>query len=855
MADRHWVLGTGNWSDTGHWSASSGGASGASVPTSSDNAIFDSNSGGGTATVNAGATRECLGLTMTGFTGAFTVTEDLNVYDNVVLGATMGAITGINSINMKATSGAHTFTSNGKTMTCNVDIGPSTGTSTFTLVDNLSCDLLQILALEGVIVDANDKNVTCSRLRQAATGGASPGILLMGNGTWTLTGTGDLIDQFDSSLTVTKEGSSIVVSDTSSTAKDYELGGHSWPEITLPVSTAVHTFYDGGNLDSLTAPAGTQIKFESLKTFGLGDLVTTGNAGSHVSISSTTGGSQHILNTTAGENIEVDYLTIQDSDARGNFWFAGDHSTDSGNNDGWIFNSLESYLWSSEKRNVAQSLLVSWKKHSTLGSRTFTIGVSLIGGNDAIGINPGAIGSPGNYQYFDESDNVLSLAWEHGLHMPTGGLSQGLAEGILENTDGRFLPHYMGGNSELFTSILPRRPFIINAGFEFEGTDRTIPQFTGIFTRQPEVDRRSSRLRWMGSDYTDFFYNRFLDQSIMFTSQRTDTVMENLLQDDLGLSTAQYELDTGINIIPFGLFERGTRYSHIFNQLAEAENGHFYQDEEGIFRFENRQHWDSGVHTSVSTILYTAQVLEAEAPDEDHIINVVEIRAKSRGKQPEQTIFKLNTFDSIELPTGNTEKFVDFEDPVLSVTTPTSSGLTSFFKVNTLADGTGTDVSSSVTISNITTFAKSTKITFNNSSSNQVFITELVITGRPAKIEKDIYVRDQDDSSVTAFEERLLSLENDYIQNADWAQSYAGMILQDYAEPENLQKITIRAIPQVKLGDLVSWQGRHWRVFNKKLSLMASEGFVQELTLLQRQITTYFRIGISTIGGSDKIAP
>jgi fibronectin-binding autotransporter adhesin len=44
MADRYWVGGTGSWNSTSKWSATSGGASGASVPTASDNAIFDANS-------------------------------------------------------------------------------------------------------------------------------------------------------------------------------------------------------------------------------------------------------------------------------------------------------------------------------------------------------------------------------------------------------------------------------------------------------------------------------------------------------------------------------------------------------------------------------------------------------------------------------------------------------------------------------------------------------------------------------------------------------------------------------------------------------------------------------------------
>ena len=46
MADRYWVGGTGTWnsSNTANWSATSGGASGASVLTSADNVLFNDNS-------------------------------------------------------------------------------------------------------------------------------------------------------------------------------------------------------------------------------------------------------------------------------------------------------------------------------------------------------------------------------------------------------------------------------------------------------------------------------------------------------------------------------------------------------------------------------------------------------------------------------------------------------------------------------------------------------------------------------------------------------------------------------------------------------------------------------------------
>lgn len=45
MANRYWVGGTGDWNNTNRWSTTSGGASGASVPISTDDVIFNGSSG------------------------------------------------------------------------------------------------------------------------------------------------------------------------------------------------------------------------------------------------------------------------------------------------------------------------------------------------------------------------------------------------------------------------------------------------------------------------------------------------------------------------------------------------------------------------------------------------------------------------------------------------------------------------------------------------------------------------------------------------------------------------------------------------------------------------------------------
>lgn len=515
--------------------------------------------------------------------------------------------------------------------------------------------------------------------------------------------------------------------------------------------------------------------------------------------------------------------------------------------------------WTAEERDttrtIAQSTQVSWHKQSTLGNRTFTIGTSTIGGNDAIGVNPGAIGSPANYRYFDESTYVTGLAWERGLNMPVGGLTKALAEVRLDNTSSRFTPNYMGGRSELYTAILPRRPMLINAGFNF-GVDQTIPQFAGLLNKQPKIDTRQGEVTLQAADYIDYFQGKYLDKEVMFTAQRTDQVMQTMLQGTLGMSTAQFDLDTGINVIPFGLFEKGTKMDSIFNDLAQAENGHFYQDESGIFKFRNRQWGDSSPFNTVQRIITTAQVINSKGHPDDHIINVVEISSKVYQKQPLQTIYSMPSLTTILVPASSTtDQFFEFLNPVLALTDPTNGGANSYFVANSNSSGSGTDMTGNIQVNNLGTFARSVKYRFTNTSTSDAYITTLNLAGRTAYNATNIYVRNQDDSSVTAYQEQSYSLDNPYIQNADWAYTLSQMILNDFSDPEHLQTITIRAIPELQLYDLISWQGRYWRVFNIRTTLDPSVGFVQELDLLQRNITTYFRIGISAIGGSDRLAP
>jgi hypothetical protein len=152
---RYWVGGTGNWSDTARWSTGSGGGSGASVPRSHDDVVFDSlsNATAYTATVNAvtGGIR-MKALTIAGpLVGNVTLagsTAMVGIHDNVTLPATGLTMTYAGAITLTGSTSGKTLTTNGVALAsaitvngvnCEWTLGSALtiGTSNFTVTNGL----------------------------------------------------------------------------------------------------------------------------------------------------------------------------------------------------------------------------------------------------------------------------------------------------------------------------------------------------------------------------------------------------------------------------------------------------------------------------------------------------------------------------------------------------------------------------------------------------------------------------------------------------------------------------------------------------------------------------------------------
>jgi hypothetical protein len=159
--DRHWIGGTGNWSDTAHWDEHSGGAGGDSVPDAEANVHFDASSFGGagqTVTINAAAA--CLNLDFTGVTNTPTLagTSTLSIYGNTTYLATAALIiTYTGAITYRpATGTTKTVTSTGAVSLSSTTLN---GAGTLQLVDKWTLAGVANLTLTAGTFDPNGQEV------------------------------------------------------------------------------------------------------------------------------------------------------------------------------------------------------------------------------------------------------------------------------------------------------------------------------------------------------------------------------------------------------------------------------------------------------------------------------------------------------------------------------------------------------------------------------------------------------------------------------------------------------------------------------------------------------------------------
>src|SRR5690606_26923219 len=136
------------------------------------------------------------------------------------------------------------------------------------------------------------------------------------------------------------------------------------------------------------------------------------------------------------------------------------------------------------------------------------------------------------------------------------------------------------------------------------------------------------------------------------------------------------------------------------------------------------------------------------------------------------------------VPAGSTYVFqAKLADPCLTIEDPTA-GENSSVSWFTAALPNGTPVNSGVTVTATELKTNTFDITFENSNGFAVNINQLFLWGQPARqisVEPTVYEA-FDEDSVAKYEEKVLTIDNNFIQSTSQADSLALTLLDEYAE-------------------------------------------------------------------------
>lgn len=388
---RYWVGNGGNWSDTAHWATSSGGSTGASVPLPQDTVIIDANS------ITSGSQTITGDIPRLGFSVDFSNVANTPIFSysggtgNQVNGSgptVCGPLTFVSGMSLATNANSNlifggrancNFTTGG--LTIDQPVYQQMPGATLTLVGNLILNSARALSQGNGGLDAatNNVNVTAGSFKSNIT--FSTRSISMGNGTWEMQGTGTIWDTNTSAFTVTANGSTIKITDSTNTATTFTGSNFTYNNIWYARggSTASNTLSGNNTFADFkdTGTAAHSILFTAGSTTTVSTFTVVGNgAGNEISINSAAAStSTHTLTKVGASSVQSDYLNIQHSVAQGaGLWFAGSHSI---NNQavatagsGWIFD----VGWGSGVDNITVSESVTIKIVDNINvSQTVTI--------------------------------------------------------------------------------------------------------------------------------------------------------------------------------------------------------------------------------------------------------------------------------------------------------------------------------------------------------------------------------------------------------------------------------------------------------------------------------------------------
>lgn len=477
-------------------------------------------------------------------------------------------------------------------------------------------------------------------------------------------------------------------------------------------------------------------------------------------------------------------------------------------------------------RPLKARCLVAWTRQQTVASYAI-IGSSVIGGTDIVqGVGDNVLNNADLYSYFDETARIIRLEYERHLIEPLGGAAIAMATVVLDNTDLRFTPDY---NATIGTALKPNRPIKLFIGFEIGNQEVTIPIIEAL-SLQPREDKVNRTVTINANDFITYLDGIPQETSIYIDDRSSDIIADILAR--AGIGSSNYRIDEGLNTIGFAGFGVGDFAGESIRKLCEAEEGIFYQDEQGIFRFENRIKSASAPYTQIQWTIEPDDILEWMGDENSRIINHMQVTGKPRTLKGEVEIWR-DGKEELIAPGQTLVITAQFNDPVATIAAP-EEGLD--YQAFDDPDGAGSDISASVDVT-VEAFTTTAQITITNNHPTQVaHMWYLKLRGTPATADYEISEVYKDEGSIGTYNEQVQKISNDFIQNSAFAKDIAQNIVNRYKDPTNILKLKVRGVPQLQLRDKIRVKDMDLNTY-KNYRLIGIQGifepgsFIQNLTL------------------------
>ena len=425
----------------------------------------------------------------------------------------------------------------------------------------------------------------------------------------------------------------------------------------------------------------------------------------------------------------------------------------------------------------------------------------------------------------DITSDVLDLSWERGRDYASqlqGHSVAGMLTATLINTGGKYSPS--NTSSALTGDILPGRTIQVQAGsgsfpYTFPIAFNDGVRWQGKLDRiLPAPAAEGAKTATLTAFGTLGYLNQFETQLASQTNRRTDQAIGDIL-DNVGWDSADdRDLDTGKTTIA-RFWISGKNTIDALRLVEEAEAGFLKESKTGQIAFENRHHRITQTASTTSQATFSdadgATHTYVEVGQDDPlgtIINHIEATARTFDTASVAVLWTHPETGSASptLAPGQAKTFeAEFPPPAaansaLEVDAGTTPAATTDYLFNSASDGTGTNLTGDITVTQSKTAERMAITLTNSATGSDGYLTKLQARGTAVSTKNPCIVRAIDTTSQGIYGERKYVAKTKFIPTTSEAQDWCDYQVSLFGSPTNILTMVIPASTAGNIGQSLS---------------------------------------------------